>query len=623
LVRNCYNLCNSFIKQNSKQKKKKEKQSESSIQKIFCFLREDFGKSLFVFNKFSENSGKIMTSAGSKGSKNNLSQMSLCLGQQSIGGERIKKGFLKRILPHFYYSKMGCNPSQNGFIQRSFLQGLNSVDFFFHSIAGREGLVDTAIKTAETGYLQRRLMKTLEDVVIFYDYSARTSDGRLIQPKFGLDCINPGKVSILFGLNNSYRKVENFHFWKKNNLNFSERETFLRSFSFGDMDSIPFFFKIRDLAYGLLNFKNQKKKIFFFDIEKNMKKILENCSKLKMEPGSSVGALAAQSIGEPGTQMTLQTFHHAGISDLNITQGVPRINEIMNASKKILSPIVSFKFFNLGKKNFFQCKLQIEKIYFGEICSKFDIIIDSELIFIDIFFKKNFLKKLGLNLNFKKIVQKIGGINSFWNKSRFFYQKSRYFMRIFPSKPTEKKTFSYIELLKIIYSCKKDFSQIEICGFSDSKNISFYQKFQISSVFCLNSKLLDAFDLLFVNLQSIYSNHILMILETFGIEASRKAIIIEIQKIFQLHNISINKKHFFLLAEIMTFQGKILGITRYGISKMKENILVLASFEKTIETLFNAALKTSKDKILGVSESIILGRKPPNGTGLVTLISRK
>uniref|UniRef100_A0A7S0W1B3 DNA-directed RNA polymerase subunit n=1 Tax=Hemiselmis tepida TaxID=464990 RepID=A0A7S0W1B3_9CRYP len=626
LVKKCYNLCNSYKKQSFEQsykKGRKEKHSESSIQKIFSILREELGNSLLIFDKFSENSGKIMTSSGSKGSKNNLSQMTLCLGQQFIGGERIKKGFLKRVLPHFYYSKLICNPSQNGFIQKSFLHGLNSVDFFFHSIAGREGLIDTAIKTSETGYLQRRLMKTLEDIVIYYDYSARTSDGRLIQPKFGLDCINPGKISSLFGLNNSYQEIKKFYAWKENNLNFSERETFLRSFSFVDMDSIPFFLKIRDFAYGFFNMKNLKKKINFLDIEKNMKKILENCSKFKIEPGSSVGALAAQSIGEPGTQMTLQTFHHAGISDLNITQGVPRINEIMNASRKILSPIVSFDFFNYGKKNFFQCKLQIEKIYFGEICDRFDIIIDSGLIFIDIFFKKIFLNKLGLNLNFKRIIQKIGQINSFWNKSRFFYQKSNYFIRIFPSKPTEKKIFSYIEFLKIINSCKKDFSQLEVCGFSDPKNISFFQKPKFSSVFCLNSKLLDVFDLLFVNLQSIYCNHILMILETFGIEASRKVIIIEIQKIFRLQNISINQKHFFLLAEIMTFQGKILGITRYGISKMKENKLVLASFEKTMETLFSAAFKNSKDKILGVSESIILGRKPPNGTGLVTLISQK
>jgi len=178
-------------------------------------------------------------------------------------------------------------------------------------------------------------------------------------------------------------------------------------------------------------------------------------------------------------------------------------------------------------------------------------------------------------------------------------------------------------LLKIIYSCKKDFSTIEICGFSDSRNVSFFQKFQKSIVLCNNSTLNNIFDLLFVDTQSIYCNHILMILETFGIEASRKTIIFEIKKIFNLHGISINERHFFLLAEIMTFQGKILGITRYGLSKMKENKLVLASFEKTIENLFSAAIQNSKDKILGVSENIILGRKPPNGTGLVSLISKK
>jgi DNA-directed RNA polymerase III subunit RPC1 len=389
------------------------------------------------------------------------------------------------------------------------------------------------------------------------------------------------------------------------------------------MDSISFFFKIRNLACGFFNFRSSEKKINFLDIEKNIKKILKNFYNFKMQPGSSIGAVAAQSIGEPGTQMTLQTFHHAGISDLAITKGIPRINEIMNASKKISSPIVSFNFFTPNKKNFFRSKLQIEKVYFGEICEKLEIIIDSELIFVDIFFKKNFLEKLGYRINQSKIIKKIREINNIWEKSRFFFQKASFFIRIFPSKPVDKKFFSYIEFFKILHSCKKDFSQLEVSGFTEKKNISYCQKIPLSSIFCINSELLSVFNLLFINFQSIYCNHVLLILEVFGIEASRKVLIIEIQKIFQIQKINIDSSHLFLLSDILTFYGKILGITRYGISKMRENKLVMASFEKTMETLFSAGFKNSKDKILGISESIILGKKPPNGTNLVSLISEK
>jgi DNA-directed RNA polymerase III subunit RPC1 len=623
LVKNCFNLIDSVKKKIPGKKKNNERNAESHIQKIFGFLREELGNYLLGFNGSYENTAGVMISAGSKGSKNNLSQMSLCLGQQSIGERRIKQGFLNRVLPHFYFSKIICNPLKKGFIEKSFLYGLDSVDFFFHSIAGREGLIDTAIKTAETGYLQRRLMKTLEDIVIFYDNSARTSDGRLIQPKFGLDSINPSKVSLLFELNDSVLQILDNSNWKGKSVNSTEKETFLRSFFLNDMDSISFFFKIRNLACGFFNFRSSEKKINFLDIEKNIKKILKNFYNFKMQPGSSIGAVAAQSIGEPGTQMTLQTFHHAGISDLAITKGIPRINEIMNASKKISSPIVSFNFFTPNKKNFFRSKLQIEKVYFGEICEKLEIIIDSELIFVDIFFKKNFLEKLGYRINQSKIIKKIREINNIWEKSRFFFQKASFFIRIFPSKPVDKKFFSYIEFFKILHSCKKDFSQLEVSGFTEKKNISYCQKIPLSSIFCINSELLSVFNLLFINFQSIYCNHVLLILEVFGIEASRKVLIIEIQKIFQIQKINIDSSHLFLLSDILTFYGKILGITRYGISKMRENKLVMASFEKTMETLFSAGFKNSKDKILGISESIILGKKPPNGTNLVSLISEK
>lgn len=138
-----------------------------------------------------------MIECGSKGSISNLCQMSSFLGQQTIAGKRIKENFEKRNLPHFIPKKNNRSLIQKGFVKKNFFNGLSPSEYFFHSIGGREGLVDTAVKTAETGYIQRKLIKSLEDVTVYYDKTVRTSSGRLIQFKFGEDSINPEKISFL------------------------------------------------------------------------------------------------------------------------------------------------------------------------------------------------------------------------------------------------------------------------------------------------------------------------------------------------------------------------------------------------------------------------------------------
>ena len=114
-----------------------------------------------------KNGIKAMVKAGSKGSFINISQIIACVGQQNVQGKRIKSGFRDRTLPHFAKDDLG--PISRGFIQNSYLKGLTPCEFFFHAMAGREGLIDTAVKTAETGYIQRKLIKSMEDVVVQYD----------------------------------------------------------------------------------------------------------------------------------------------------------------------------------------------------------------------------------------------------------------------------------------------------------------------------------------------------------------------------------------------------------------------------------------------------------------------
>lgn len=119
-----------------------------------------------------------MAISGSKGSNINLCQMIACVGQQVVNGERMPNGFGDRSLPHFEPNSK--YPAAKGFVSNSFYSGLTATEFFFHTMGGREGLVDTAVKTAETGYMQRRLMKALEDLVCKYDNTVRSSNETII-----------------------------------------------------------------------------------------------------------------------------------------------------------------------------------------------------------------------------------------------------------------------------------------------------------------------------------------------------------------------------------------------------------------------------------------------------------
>ena len=140
----------------------------------------------------SKNRFVIMVNAGSKGSELNIAQMVSCLGQQSVDGKRIPYGFENRTLPHF--SKFDDSPGARGFVENSFISGLSPTELFFHAIGGRVGLIDTAVKTSTTGYISRRLIKSLEDLMVHYDMTVRNNKNKIIQFKYGDDAFDPIKV---------------------------------------------------------------------------------------------------------------------------------------------------------------------------------------------------------------------------------------------------------------------------------------------------------------------------------------------------------------------------------------------------------------------------------------------
>ncbi|MDO8055858.1 MAG: DNA-directed RNA polymerase subunit A', partial [Candidatus Hermodarchaeota archaeon] len=133
----------------------------------------------------------IMTGTGAKGNPLNLAQMAASVGQQAVRGQRISRGYRMRTLPHFV--KGDLSPQARGFVVSSYRKGLNPIEFFFHAMGGREGLVDTAVRTSTSGYMQRRLINALQDIKVEYDGTVRNSNGEIIQFKYGEDGVDPAR----------------------------------------------------------------------------------------------------------------------------------------------------------------------------------------------------------------------------------------------------------------------------------------------------------------------------------------------------------------------------------------------------------------------------------------------
>ena len=407
--------------------KTNEVEFESKVNSILQKAADEAGKigrkSLAADNRF-----VIMVNSGSKGKSLNIAQMISCLGQQNVDGKRIPYGFEDRTLPH--YTKYNDSPEARGFVESSFIQGLTPTELYFHAMGGRTGLIDTAVKTSTTGYIQRRLIKGLEDLKVHYDMTVRNNKNKVIQFAYGDDNIDPTKVeSQQLPLPTATREDIYAHFQipmdetknaiittnytkaaikrlKKQqtdlisrtdeiiNYMIESRETVIAHvFKFRNNTgiNIPVHFRritnnihnqlsiqsnslvnITPLElYELLDdaFDKLKKnhyapptelfKIAFYyylspktllTIKRFNRKaiillletIITNYNKSIIHPGEMVGMIAAQSIGEPTTQMTLNTFHFAGVaSKSNATRGVPRVEEILSLSENPKKPSVT------------------------------------------------------------------------------------------------------------------------------------------------------------------------------------------------------------------------------------------------------------------------------------------
>ena len=404
--------------------KTNEEEFETQVNNILNQATSESGKiGLKSLNK--DNRFVTMVNAGSKGSDLNISFMISCLGQQNVDGKRIPYGFDHRTLPHF--TKFDDTPSARGFVESSYVNGLSPQELFFHAMGGRVGLIDTAVKTSTTGYIQRRLIKGLEDLMVSYDMTVRTNKGKVVEFSYGDDGIDPikvenqpiplvsmsiqdiyahfnipdeaGKMKILsqFFLKNTMSRFkkefkDTQEICKKyTDMMIQNRNSIVKNIFKYKGDSVvncpvAFAYIINNIigqqninsnsivditpleAFKMIeeNYKNLEKircapptelfkTLYYFNLSPKdlliVKRFNRSSLTLLLEtitlmykraivaPGEMVGMIAAQSIGEPTTQMTLNTFHFAGVaSKSNVTRGVPRIEEILSLSAEPKNP---------------------------------------------------------------------------------------------------------------------------------------------------------------------------------------------------------------------------------------------------------------------------------------------
>ncbi|KAK4545068.1 hypothetical protein LTR36_003619 [Oleoguttula mirabilis] len=325
---------------------------------------------------FPKNQMQAMTTSGAKGSKVNANQISCNLGQQVLEGRRVPVMVSGKTLPCF--KPFETSVRAGGYIVDRFLTGVRPQEFFFHAMAGREGLIDTAVKTSRSGYLQRCLIKGMEGLKVEYDTSVRDADGSVVQFLYGEDGLDVAKAKYLsdfkfaaenyMSLVGSFGVVDAFEqkVMSKEAAEYTKaaEKKYRKTGDLGASDPALAVYSpsrhagsISEKVYGGVKMymdenpdkliRNKKKGIVGEETvtKANFQAILDvRYLKSVVEAGEAVGVVAGQSVGEPSTQMTLNTFHLAGHSAKNVTLGIPRLREIvMTAARNLATPTMTLR----------------------------------------------------------------------------------------------------------------------------------------------------------------------------------------------------------------------------------------------------------------------------------------
>lgn len=748
--------------------KTNEEEFETQVNSILNQATSESGKiglkNLSQNNRFVE-----MVKAGSKGSDLNISFMISCLGQQNVDGKRIPYGFEHRTLPHF--SKYDDSPSARGFVESSYINGLNPQELFMHAMGGRIGLIDTAVKTSTTGYIQRKLIKGLEDLMVNYDMTIRTNKGKIVQFNYGDDNIDTTKVEdqnmpivemniqdiynhylipeeagknktlntiFIKSVMTRYKKQYNQFAIKMNeliNLMIETRSLIVKNIFKNKNEQkvhspVSFNYIIGTIqgqcginssslvditpleAYEMIEFYYDKlnkiyyapptdlfKTLYYYYLSpkelltikrfnKNaltllLDTIILNYKKSIVAPGEMVGIIAGQSIGEVSTQMTLNTFHFAGVaSKSNVTRGVPRIDEILSLSGDIKNPSLSIYLKpedERQKEKAHTIMYMLEHTCLEEIVKTSEICFDPDDLNTLIAEDKDCIEQYKA---FENLISECND-NSFETDDE---EKSKWIIRMVmdPEVMLEKNitmddvNFTlkncYENQINCIYSdfnsdklifrirmneiIKNSKGQKKVNPLDQSDQIYILKNFQdqllkktvlrgieginkvilrkeIDNVFEINgmykkqdiwvldtigTNLLDVLGLDFIDNTRTFSNDIIEIYNVLGIEAARQTIYNEFVEVVEFDGTYINYHNYSVLVDRMTFTHKLISIFRHGINNDNIGPIAKASFEETPEMFLKAARHAELDTLRGISANIMCGQEGYFGTSAFQVV---
>ena len=339
-----------------------------------------------------------------------------------------------------------------------------------------------------------------------------------------------------------------------------------------------------------------------------MEESVQAYEKAKVHPGECVGLVSAESIGEPGTQMTLSTFHFAGVSEMSVTTGLPRIIEIFDARKDIKTAMMEIylqsKYNTIEEVKKFAAK--IKETTFGELVQEYSLNIFDQVLKV----KLNKVLLAVYDLPLAELMK------SFKTKAKGFTIASEgedLILFTIKGKPEE---------IKLLYDLKEKIHNVKVRGIKGITQVLPVHRGQEYVVLTAGTNLKEIFAMPEVDAARTMCNEIYAIFEVLGVEAAREAIIRESFKVIQEQGLHIDIRHIMLVADIMTASGEVKGITRYGVVSEKASVLARASFETPIKHLINAALEGEVDYLTSVVENVMINQPVPLGTGLPGLITK-
>ncbi|MBN1169804.1 DNA-directed RNA polymerase subunit A'' [Candidatus Micrarchaeota archaeon] len=327
-------------------------------------------------------------------------------------------------------------------------------------------------------------------------------------------------------------------------------------------------------------------------------------------PYEAVGVVSAQSIGEPGTQMTMRTFHYAGVAE-HVPTGLPRLIEIVDAKKEPKKPIIDVYL----KSTYSRSRTEAEKVA-KELASVFvndvaDVEDDLEKLMIKIIYNEKDAKSQAITFTMLR-----KAVESFDENPKIDGQTI-----IIKPRKTDGKKEKKITAKSVRKMAQKIKGAIVrgIPGISKAVVIKGEEYFIRAAGF----NILGASEHSAVDPKRIYTNNIKEIERVFGIEAARNAIVREIKDVLDMQGLFVDIRHIMLIADAMTYDGEIKSIGRHGLSGEKVGVLGRAAFEETIKHLINASAFAEEEKLIGVTENIIVGQTVPVGTGKIRLVMKK